>query len=239
MAKKPDTEFLTDARNENRKESKKFNSSAQQAVDPAPVTETQAPPSAENAQAAADPAQGPAQEPQRDEFREKFDEYFKGMDGVIAGDVAVNMLDDLKASFLFMYVKKQGIPDIGKKDFELEPKSKKFAAFLIDHAVKNNFFDIIKKYPILSALGVFIITGASTFMMLQMLKKSTDSQKAKDQEMEKLRAELEKYKNKRGRDITDVEDLNEKENKTPDEQSIPEPEKVTASQDLKDQIKNL
>jgi len=207
MAKKVDADFLQDSKNENRTESKKFGSKGNgQTPPPAPI-ETQTPPPVpgsenkipENLNEPVIPANEnlnsdlPPLQPESDPFKEKFDEYFKGMDGMIGGQIAVGLVDDLKASFLLMYAKKQGI-EIDKTALMMDEKTKNFAAFLVDHAIKNNFFDIIKKYPILAALGVIVISGGSTFLMLQMLKGMKSENSKQETEISELKKELESLK---------------------------------------------
>lgn len=111
--------------------------------------------------------------PQKDEFEEKFNEYFKGMDSIIAGNVVVEMVDDLKSNLLLIYAKKQGV-DIPKEALKMAPKAKEFTAFLVDHAIKNNLFSLIKKYPLVGAVGVVALSAGSTFLMINAMKKQGD-----------------------------------------------------------------
>jgi hypothetical protein len=211
MALKNKPEILEAARTEHRKESKKFSTSENPAGEPSQAPEQPENNSQQNT--SADPGQESAnntqqQAPPRDEFKEMFDECFKGMEGMIAGDMVVSLIDDLKANFLFIYAKKNGI-DLTKDAMYMDAKSKKFAAFCVDYTIKNKFFDTIKKYPLLGALGVFVISGGATFAMMQMMKQTKAESKAKDDEIERLKTELKK-KQRDPTDISDVEDLNEK-----------------------------
>lgn len=213
-------EALNDAKRENRKESKKFNrggSSTATVLNP-DLANSSGPTASDNEtaqdhktdQSAPDNTTAftmpppPIQEPVRDEFQERYDEYFKKVGGVIAGDMVVNFIDDLKTNFLYLYAKKNGI-DVGKDALKMDEKSRGFAAFLVDEAVKNNLFTWIKKYPLIAGLGVIVISGGSTFLMLQMLKKSTDESKKKDELIEKLQKEK---RDAERRAATVVEDLN-------------------------------
>jgi hypothetical protein len=213
MAKKFDPEFISDTKAENSKESKKFksetvNDEPAASLNPEQINEPiHAATDAENKTASSQIP--PIPEPEKDLFKERFDEYFKGIDGLVGGQIAVGLVDDLKASFLFMYAKKQGI-EIEKSALLMDEKTKNFAAFLVDHAIKNNFFDIIKKYPILAALGVILISGGSTFLMLQMLKGMKSESQKKDDEISKLKKEMEDLKKSNGRaNFSDVMDENQ------------------------------
>lgn len=221
MAKTFKPEALDDAKRENRKESKKFNSTnngeaseanqnhnANQGPGPSASTNTQSQTQNTTSENVNFTIPEQKEEPIRDEFKERYDAYFKSMGGVVAGDMVVNLVDDLKTNFLYLYAKKHGI-DVGKEALQMDPKSKSFAAFLVDEAVKNNFFNWIKKYPLLAALAVILISGGSTFLMLQMLKKSNDESKKKDDIIEKLRREKAEAERK---NATDVTDLNANEN---------------------------
>lgn len=222
MAKNFNPEALADAKRENRKESKKFNESSSGDSSAFNEPEKKADPvtdqASENTQSAAAPGSesteqktnsftmpGTKEEPIRDEFKERYDAYFKSMGGVVAGDMVVNLVDDLKTNFLYLYAKKNGI-DVPKESLQMDPKSKSFAAFLVDEAIKNNFFTWIKKYPLLAALAVIVISGGSTFLMLQMLKKSNNESKEKDNIIEKLKKEKQEAER---RYAETVKDLNE------------------------------
>jgi hypothetical protein len=212
MPKKFDPEFISDTKAENSKESKKFksetvNDEPAASLNPEQINEPiHAATDAENKTTSSQIP--PIPEPEKDLFKERFDEYFKGIDGLVGGQIAVGLVDDLKASFLFMYAKKQGI-EIEKSALLMDEKTKNFAAFLVDHAIKNNFFDIIKKYPILAALGVILISGGSTFLMLQMLKGMKSESQKKDDEISKLKKDLEDLKRNAGREnVSDVIDEN-------------------------------
>lgn len=218
MAKTFDPEALQDAKRENSKESKKFNSAPAPGVSESNQNPDPASPnSAENTKTNSENTTkentgftipGQKEEPIRDEFKERYDAYFKNMGGVLAGGMVVDMVDELKTSFLYLYAVKNGI-DVGKEALQMDPKSKAFAAFLVDEAVKNNFFEWIKKYPLLAGLAVILISGGSTFLMLQMLKKSNDESKKKDDIIDKLRREKAEAER---RNATDVKDMNADEN---------------------------
>lgn len=219
MAKKLDNDFLADSKKENRNESRKFQTNKSEEAEPAAVDftsqgEATEPLTASNTNTANTNNSftiPPPQEPEKDLFKERFDEYFKGMDGMIGGQIAVNLVDDLKASFLLMYAKKQGI-EIEKSALLMDDKTKNFAAFLVDHAIKNNFFDIIKKYPILAALGVIVISGGSTFLMLQMLKGMKTESKQKDDEISQLKKDIEALQKNSVKEPVPVNNSNPAEN---------------------------
>jgi hypothetical protein len=224
MAKKIDNDFLNDTRTENRKEGKKFSSDTTenfQTQDPPPQQkttqnqneqqQTSQPGNAQNTQANSENLNPPPID-HKDEFRERYDDFFKGMDGMIAGDMVIGLIDDLKANFLYLYAKKNNISGVGKKEMEMDDKSRKFAAFLVDHAIKNNFFETIKKYPLLAALGVILISGGSTFAMLQMLKSSNNTAKSKDEEIEKLKKDLENLRKKKYETAETVSEESDTEN---------------------------
>lgn len=236
MAKKLDPEFLIDTRKENRKQgagASAESSTSENTQKPEPSAdlgsgsskadpEKKEPENKKSSEQSSGSSAGqgaeiPNPEPEvKDNFKEKFDEYFKGMDGLIGGEIAVNIVDDLKSSALLMYARKNGIDKITKADLAMDEKSKKFAAFLVDHAMKNNLFEILKKYPLLSALGVIVISGGSTFLMLQMLKNTNAEAAAKEKEYQKRERESAEKLAKMEQKIKDmvsgaevVKDLNE------------------------------
>lgn len=119
----------------------------------------------------------------KDEFQEKFDQFFKD-NPLIAGNTAVNLVDDLKANFFMVYAKKQGV-EMPKEAFAMDAKTKEFMAFLVDHAIKGKMFEWVKKYPLVAALGVFGLSSGTTFLMIKMLA----SEKNEKEEMsEKIKA---------------------------------------------------
>lgn len=144
-------------------------------------------------------------QPSGNEFKEKFEEYFKGMDGLIGGEVIAGIVDDLKANFLFIHAKKNGV-DLPKSAFLMDEKTKKFAAFLIDHALKNKLFTVIEKYPILAAVGVIGLSGVSSYLMVEMFKKGNKETEEMKKKTADLEAKLKKYEN-----AETVKDLNEEE----------------------------
>lgn len=241
MAAKNKPEFLDDARTEHRKESKKFDDAAN--TSPASEIKTEQPdpadPNKKTDQQTAAP--GPAEQetlqgtppPVRDEFKEAFDEAFKGMEGMIAGDMVVGLIDDLKANFLFIYAKKNGI-DLTKEAMLMDPKSKKFAAFCVDFAIKNRFFDTIKKYPLLGAAATILISGGATFVMMQMMKKTNEASKAKDDEIEKLKKEIAKTRTAARATATNVdfEEIKSEQKETE------KPEQATEATEILNIVKN-
>lgn len=146
-------------------------------------------------------------EPQNtNEFKEKFEEYFKGMDGLIGGELIAGFVDGLKADFLFIHAKKNGV-DLPKEAFLMDEKSKKFTVFLIDHAIKNKLFGVLEKYPLLAASGVIALSGLASYGMIQMLSKGKKETEDLKKQNEKMKTELERFKNAQV-----VNDLNEVKN---------------------------
>lgn len=127
------------------------------------------------------------------EFKEKFEEYFKGAGSIIAGSAITELVDDFKTKLLFIYAKKQGV-DLPVESLKMDAKSKEFCSFLIDYAIKNKLFGFIEKYPLVAAGGVVAISGLSSFLFVEMMKKSTEKAKQAEKENEILKTELKKYK---------------------------------------------
>lgn len=192
MAKRFDDELIKDAREENKDFVKKQEAAKEQTQ--TQQTTNQTPPNEkinlENGTTAAESQNtGPDilnQEPVNNDFREKFDEYFKGQGSIIAGQTVIGFIDDFKTKLLWLYAKKNGI-DIPQEALQMEPKSKEFAGFLVDYAIKNKLFGWVEKNPLISAVGVVAISGVSSYLMIEMLKKGNS-------EVEKLKAENEKLK---------------------------------------------
>jgi hypothetical protein len=197
MAKKIDEEFIKDTRKEKTSFNKK--NDILETENPESLFNDHTPPPApdqnenlQNGTTAAENAErieATQPPPVNSEFKEKFDEYFKGSASLIAGETVVNMVDDLKTNLLFIYAKKNGV-DLPKEAFKMDEKAKTFAAFLVDHGLKNKMFTIVEKYPIASALGVIGISGVSTYLMIEMLKKDKKEAEKMQRENEQMRKKI-------------------------------------------------
>jgi hypothetical protein len=224
MALKNTGELLTDVRNENRNQSGNFKSNgtgtgAVKTAEPVAASDTaktastasaensdtevkkDSAPAADTAKAAADGSaaqQSAGPDPvldteQDEEFKKKFEEYFKG--SAISGTVAVDMVDGLKAQFLWIYAKKCKV-DLPQDAFRMDPKSRELAIFLADYAIKNKLLDIIKKNPLITAVGILGISAGTSYLMIEMLKKGNNEASEAKAEADRLRAELKEYQDR-------------------------------------------
>lgn len=209
MAVKGNFEGLSDAKKEDRKESKKFTngtetSDSQTASQSQSQSQSTNPPSPDQDTVKTEPASGtqstpppipppvqPGAEPARDEFKERFEEYFKGVGGLFTGDLIVGWVDGLKADLLFLYAKKNKI-EVTKDMFTMDAKSRKFAAFCVDEVVGKNIFEWIRKYPLLGALVPFGVSIGGSLILLRMLKGSNEENKKKDEENAELKRTIAK-----------------------------------------------
>lgn len=217
MAIKVDKELIDDARKENRQNHGKngtTNLNGQENNSPAPEREETAGQNSQttngqekinnaktenaNSNSQENTQQNFYQEQQTDssqgEFKAQFDEYFKGSESIIAGEAITGMIDDLKANFLLVYAKKQGV-DMSKSAFLMDEKSKKFSSFLIDYAIKHKLVGIIEKYPLMAAGGVIALSGLTSYLFVTAMgnqKKETEDLKKKNADLEE---KLKKWEN--------------------------------------------
>lgn len=168
-AQQDDPPVMDKAANQSGKAEEKTNTSGSQGADTMPP-----------------PPQGPDPAVGSDDFKEKFDEYFKGVGSIIAGSALVELIDDFKTKALYIYAKKQKV-DIPMEALKMDPKSKEFTSFLVDYAIKNKLFGWIQKYPLIAATGVMAISGASTFMLIEMMKSGKDENEALKKEVADLK----------------------------------------------------
>ncbi len=138
------------------------------------------------------------------EFKQKFEEYFKGAGSIVAGSTIVEMMDDLKTNFFYIYAKKNGV-DIPREGLKMDPKTKEFSAFLIDHAIKNKLFGWIEKYPLAAAGGVMLLSTGTTYLFIEMMKKTNAESEAMKMELENLRKQKQEWERKNASEATIVE----------------------------------
>lgn len=203
MATKIDSEFIKDAKKERKSNAPKLESNeGETPTNPSPEVKTetqqQENPNLHNGSGAAEAQNSQTQQtvepPQNSEFKEKFDDYFKGAGSIIAGETVVNMIDDFKSKLLFIYAKKCKV-EIPIEALQMDEKGKQFAAFLVDHAIKNKLFGWVEKNPLLAATGVVAISGVSTYLMIEMLKKSNSEAENQKKENDILKKQIEALKN--------------------------------------------
>lgn len=151
---------------------------------------------------------------QKDEFEEKFNEFFKN-NPLIAGNTAVNLVDDLKSNFFMVYAKKQGV-EMPKEAFQMDAKTKEFTAFLVDQGLKGKIFEYVKKYPIVAALGVFGLSAGTTFLMIKMLASEKNEKEEMAEKIKALEKKLWEQKKASASDAEIIKETKDEKKDNPD-----------------------
>ena len=193
-----DKELLNDIKKEFNKqsdpESKKLNESFKSfseanKTEPVDATTQAPPPNNEtfiNGSAKTEPLNTEADK-KKEELKEKLNEFSKGI-GLLTGQAITEIIDDFKSNLLWIYAKKKGV-DLPKEALKMDAKAKEFCAFLVDYGLKNKLSEYIEKYPLVAAGGVVVLTGAVSYLTIEMLSKTNNENEELKKQIERLNSE--------------------------------------------------